>query len=192
MSVKLSNIWEKLDETISYMVEPKLKQKYLLLYNISTGKLRITELEFLKNIVNDFKKVVTFRFLFDYDPKIKRNLLLIIQTDPDSIINALMVELNGQENIHGIKFQGADEICDVERYRELDERIKLFIKGSSFTEDIEWLTDWITAFQDESDKPDINALKQIYRKFLKTTGYNIDYGMLDPKELLLEIRESNK
>ena len=192
MSVKLSNIWEKLDETISYMVEPKLKQKYLLLYNISTGKLRITELEFLKNIVNDFKKVVTFRFLFDYDPKIKRNLLLIIQTDPDSIINALMVELNGQENIHGIIFQGADEICDVERYRELDERIKLFIKGSSFTEDIEWLTDWITAFQDESDKPDINALKQIYRKFLKTTGYNIDYGMLDPKELLLEIRESNK
>jgi hypothetical protein len=181
-----------LDETISFLIDKQLKARYTSVYDMSTGKLRIGEIDFLLMVVGDFEKSVSFRFLFDYDNEIKKGILQAIRSDRDVVVNKLMVDLNQQLNIHDVPFQGADEVEDVERYRELDERVDGFRKGSSAREDIIWLEDWIAALADESDQPDIKALEAIYRKFLRVTGYNMDYDMLSPKELLKELKTSNE
>jgi hypothetical protein len=190
--LKLSNIWEHLDEVISWIIEPALKRKYLSVYDTSTGKLKVPPLTFVKMVVGDFETVVSFRFLFDYQPEIKRGILEAILADRDSVINKLMVDLNGTLSLHDIAFEGADEIGDIERYRELDERAGGFVNGSTASQDIQWIEDWIAARADESDEPDIKALDIVYRKFLRVTAYNMDYEMVDPKTLLSEIRSANQ
>jgi hypothetical protein len=190
--LKLSNFWEQIDETISFIVDKPLKAKYTSVYDTRTGKLKISELDFLKMLVRDYCENVQFRFLFDYEPGIKREIIETITRDADAVVNRLMVDLNGQLNIHDVPFAGADEVEDVERYRELDERVSSFKYGSTATSDILWITDWLAAYEDEGDEPDIKALEAIYRRFLRVTGYSLDYEMVEPKVLLANIKESNR
>jgi hypothetical protein len=189
MAIKLSNVWENLDSLIMWMVDDAQKARYKKIYDTKTGKLLISEIDFLKTVCQDFVDVVTFRFLFDYPTNVKKGILEAIRSDMDLVVNKLMVDLYGQLNVHDVKFQGADEVEDIERYRELDGRISA---NSSAQEDMRWIRDWVFASMDETDKPDINALEAIYRKWLRVTGYSNDYAMVSPGEMLLELEQANE